>query len=194
MKLHLTYPELFDYFCTVSGMAPPRTDGVVTRTYGIDFSRMYKPMLEAWYANLVHNEPAELLAPVNLDPSQLLVTPSSDGGGTTVVLPAGTLRVTRVSFYNWGRDAIIVTDPDSPLARRQLHPYTRATADCPVAVHIPGSQRLHIYPSLAGHERIFGLDVIPGDGLFHIDEAALATLGMNNGQWRMNNGQWTMDN
>ena len=133
MKLHLTREEFLALWRTHRGYTPSVCgDACVQRSDGMDLDSILMAEMEEWYRKLLLEADESLLAPEDIAADTAMPAPS--GGSVTIHLPPGVLRVLCVRLSGWSRPACIVTDPDSPTAVSQLHPYTRACADSPVAV------------------------------------------------------------
>lgn len=168
--MKFTREEFLDYWRMMRGFAPLRNDAVVTRTDGIDFDPMLEAEMDAWYRQLVRDgDPASLVAE---ELAGDIVLPAPADGCVTVSLPPGALRVLYVRLSGWRCPAAVVTDPDSAVALRQLHPYTRAGADRPVAVLYPDG-RLALYPA-SGSDTLESLEcAMLCDDEFVFDSSAL---------------------
>ena len=170
MKLHLTREEFLALWRTHSGYTPSVCgDACVQRSDGMDLDSILMAEMEEWYRKLLLEADESLLAPEDIAADTAMPAPS--GGSVTIHLPPGVLRVLCVRLSGWSRPACIVTDPDSPTAVSQLHPYTRACADSPVAVlHTDGS--LSLYPAASGDRLSALVCAIRRDGIYSFDRAA----------------------
>ncbi len=172
MLLHLTRPEMLDLWRQHRAFDPLRHDASVVRQDGIDIDSLLVAEMEKWYLDLLLTAPLTLLKVADIAASVML-TPADDSGGTVISLPPDIVRVVDVRLSSWVAPARVVTSPDSAVARRQLHPYTRATAAMPVAVFDGSSLRL--YPaSMASDFPAMLRCVRRVDGEYDFDEAALA--------------------
>lgn len=175
MKLKLTPAEMLDRWRLHAACSPPLTDASFRRTDGIDTDAIFTADMEHWYHRLLLEAPPSQLAPAELAAETLMPSTPDSGGATVLTLPAGVVRVLEVSLSSWLRPAVIVTDPDCALLARQLHPYTRATAACPVAFFTTG--RLRLYPPAAPADRLETLScVIHTPGIYEFDSSALSAL------------------
>lgn len=145
MKTRYSRRELLALWRSLQGFAPATDNptGIIC-TDGLDLESRFAAEIDAWYSRLVHSAPPELLAPEELAGSFMLPAPVD--GALVLSLPEGVVRVTCVKLSGWSCPARIVTDPHSPEARRQLHPFTRATATSPVAVFTAWGE-VALYPA-----------------------------------------------
>lgn len=175
MKHHLTREEFLELWRTLRGFSPLRNDAAVTRSDGIDIDSVLMAEMDAWYGRLLREADESLLAPVDIA-SEVLLQPPVDGC-ITVSLPPAVVRLLRVKLSGWRCPAAIVTDHECNMALRQLHPYTRACSDSPVAVLYPGGG-LSLYPaeSLDSLETL--LCVVDSDGTYSFDNAALEGISI----------------
>ena len=181
MLLHLTRPEMLDLWRQHRAFDPLRHDASVVRQDGIDIDSLLVAEMEKWYLDLLLTAPTTLLKVADIAASVML-TPADDSGGTVISLPPDIVRVVDVRLSSWVAPARVVTShaglPAVPLhhaavARRQLHPYTRATAAMPVAVFDGSSLRL--YPASTASDFPAMLRCVRRvDGEYDFDEAALA--------------------
>lgn len=172
MKLTLNLAEMLDLWRLHYAGSPPLADAVFRRNDGIDSSAVYIAAINRWYARLLREAPASMLAPRRLD---LPLPPPSAGASTVLSLPAGTVRVLEVRLASWLRPAEVITDPSSPQLPLQFHRFTRATAASPVAFFSGGELRL--YPAATADDRLLSLDcAVCEDGLYEFDDSALACL------------------
>lgn len=170
MKLKFTRQEFLARWRALRGYAPLRNDVSLTRSDGLDFDGRLEAEMDCWYRRLLLEGDGSLLAPEELARGFALPAPSD--GGVTVTLPREVIRVLRVKLSGWRCPATIVTDPESNMALRQLHPYTRACASSPVAVFYPDGD-LALYPAASADMLVTLQCVMCRDDEFAFDSAAL---------------------
>lgn len=170
MKLKLSRKDFLARWRSMRGYAPLRDDVDMARGDGLDFDMLLEAEMDCWYQRLLREGEVRLLAPEELAPA--LAMPSPADGAVTLTLPPGVVRVVVVRLSGWMRPAEIVTDPGCNKAMRQLHPYTRACAENPVAVLHPDG-RLALYPASASDRLVSLQCVISRDDEFAMDSAAL---------------------
>lgn len=170
MKLKLSRNEFLARWRVMRGYAPLRNDVNVVRSDGLDFDLMLEAEMDRWYSRLLREGDLSLLAPEELASSVALPAPAE--GCVTLTLPAAAVRVVCVRLSGWSRPATVVTDPDCNMALRQLHPYTRACSENPVAVLYPDGE-LALYPA-SDSDRLVTLQcAMLRDAEFAMDSAAL---------------------
>lgn len=179
MKLHLTPAQLLPMWRQRAFPEPvAEQPGGLTPVYGIDLEQWLTARMTDWYLNLLDTAPLHLLAPVSAT-GGMASTILDDGTGH-LIPPEGFRRLVQFRLQGWKRDATIVTDPDSPIARRQDSPYSRGGVHKPVVVVTPGGLRIYSPPKNAVTLRIEAMqmiaDTMADDSLMHIDSAALATV------------------
>lgn len=174
MKLKFTRGEFLAQWRMMRGFAPLRNDAAVTRTDGIDLDSLLEAEMDAWYRRLIRDGDGDTLVAEELAGDIILPEPSE--GCVTVSLPPEVARVLTVRLSGWRCPATVVTDPESATALRQLHPYTRAGADSPVAVSYPDS-RLALYPATAFDTLDTLQCVMLRDDEFVMDSSALNLIG-----------------
>lgn len=162
---------------------PLHVDAEVARQDGMDYDAILATEMDAWYARLIDTADADLLAPVEVA-DEVELTPEGCCGAWRVRLPDGVRRVVRVRLDCWLRDAGIVTDLDSPLARRQLSPYTCGGVARPVAVVVGADLLLYSVPAEVV-PRLVSLRVVhaPDSQTYSMDPLALQQIaGYNHKQ------------
>ncbi|MDE6117620.1 MAG: hypothetical protein K2G33_08955 [Duncaniella sp.] len=173
MEMHLDRSRMLAAWKLHRALEPVRNDSAVTRTDGIDIDELLSAEMDLWYVNLLLTAPEHLLVPRDL--SGVAGLERTERGATVVPLPADTLRVPEVKLSSWGVPATVVL-PDTPAAMRQCYPYTRATADAPVAVKC--GNELRLYPAAVQGDTIESLRCIvyvPGEYEFMQSALALIT-------------------
>ncbi|MBD5251496.1 MAG: hypothetical protein HDR97_01695 [Bacteroides sp.] len=169
MELRLDEAQMLELWRQRQGILPLRDDIEVVRTDGLDFSGRLKAEMDGWYLNLLATAPEELLVAEDCRDVQV----NRNGGVMTVSLPEGVMRIVGVRLSCWGRSGVVVDDPDSVLARRQLCGLTRACREAPVAVWDRQAGELRLYPA-AEDDRLERLDlVVRREGVYAFDRAAL---------------------
>lgn len=170
MKQHFTKTEFLDVWRELKGYVPLRNDATVVRTDGIDLDLALTAGMDDWYARLLREGEERYLAPEDL--SGVVSIPVPAGGGVTLQLPEGTVRVLHVKLSGWLAEARVVTDPSGAVALRQLHPFTRTCGERPVAVLHPGGE-LALYPASGTDELERLVCVVEREGVYAMDSSAL---------------------
>lgn len=171
MLIHLTLPEMLSRWRLHRGVLPVTSGPALTATVNPALDDLHKAQIEEWYSRLLLTAPEEMIDPADYA-SRTILPPASDGG-VTLSLPREAVRLLRVRLRGWLADARIIDSPHDPEAIRQLHPYTRATADSPVAVARPGGF-VTLYPAMPDNVlETLTCAVRTTDGRYHFDEAAL---------------------
>ncbi len=176
MKLTLTRAQLLEQWRLRAFPEPMNTDGAVSAIDGIDMDAWLEAAATDWYANLLRSAPVELLNP--RDYAAELV-PYRQGGTLCMRLPESTVRVVALRLSGWQTDALVCRDATDATAVRQQSPLTRAGAEAPVAVWLPGEQSVALYPDPGGDEMpVFekALLVVDVPDVFRLDSAALAEI------------------
>ena len=176
MKQKFTREEFIAKWRELKGFAPMYYDGHLVVTDGIDLNYSFGTEADEWYRRLLREGDESLLWKEDLASE---VTLRSGDGCLILALPEGVVRVTDVRLTGWRRRARVVDDPESIIAQRQLHPYTRSCSDNPVAVYYPDNS-LALYPA-EGDERLAELKcVVMRDDEYAFDTAALAPIVAEN--------------
>lgn len=170
-----TIEEMIAEWKLRSGLSPLRTDGIVSRTDGIDIDSMLRAKILDWYARMLHEAPPDMLPLTDITSSCTIADVKC--GVVTLVPPPDCSRITQVCLTDWQRDATIVShDSGNPLLRLQLSPYSRGGAANPVAVSYPHQMLLYstrlATPSVS---RVSGV-MAPVDGSIVIDRALFSTI------------------
>ena len=170
MKLHLTEAQLLHEWQL--RYLPPQVNAGVTVNSGYDLDAIMKARMRDWYSRLLAAGDPAMLAPVDIsDRLKPVVNPD---GSMTVMLPDNVIRVVAVDMEGWKSPALITRDPASRTARRQRSPYSRGTADSPVAV-IDG-RRMTVHTAAAGDNRLTVTAIADDPDMYHLDSAALSTI------------------
>lgn len=177
MKLRLTPAQMLDVWRLHVGYVPPITNAVFTRNDGIDTDSLHRAEINEWYRRLLLEAPAERLDAEDLSQSVVLPTDADASDGSTVIeLPPSVVRILEVKLSSWRVPARIVTSPTHILAARQLHPFTRAGRNKPVALFFGGKLRLYPAARPSG-DRIDSLSAVTCSAdLYRFDDSALAAL------------------
>lgn len=153
--------------------SPSVINAVFRRNDSIDTDSIHRSDINAWYRRLLAEAPREML--VSTDLSDSVTLPAPHDGCLTIPLPPDIVRVMEVRLASWHSAARIITDPASDEALFQLHPYTRATPSCPVAVFHAGELRL--YPAIAANDSLVTLSCVRfSEDEYCFDDSALSTL------------------
>lgn len=171
MKMHLSREQMLSLWRLFRLLEPIRSDVAVSRSDGIDLDSILLAEMELWYKKLLLNSPPHLL--VAHDVASEVTLSSAPGGALVVTLPEGTFRVLSVKLSDWESAAEIVAH-DSPEARCQLNPYSRAVPSSPVAVL--SGDRLTLYPATSGSVLQELNCVIYTEGEYEFMREALATI------------------
>lgn len=154
----------------------PRTDATVTRTDGIDLSRLALIEARAWYLDLLDTAPERYVALT--DASDDVAARPVAPGVAVVTLPAGCRRVVSLRLKGMHSPATIVTDATTAAARSQLNPFARGGTASAVAVVEHGQMTIYTRRGVASPVVIERLDCViePADGSFVLDELALTLI------------------
>ncbi len=172
MEIHLDRSQMLAAWRLHRAFEPVRNDSSVTRTDGIDLDELLSAEMELWYVNLLLTAPEYLLITTDLSPDVSLSV--TDRGATVIPLPAGVMRVPEVKLRSWAAPATVVV-AGSPEAVRQCYPFTRATADAPVAVKC--GDELRLYPAAVYGDALDSLRcIIHKPGEYSFMQSALATI------------------
>ncbi len=174
MILTLTRSEMLACWRLHSGYDIPHAGVTVTRTDGIDLDSILASRMDAWYTDLLLTAPLHHLSPVEKASDSLLSSVS--GGGMRIHLGSSALRIASVRLSGWRAAARVLTDPSSPEALRQLHPFTRAGADSPVAVFDPSSRILRLYPCTSSDTLVTLKVIEQKPDVYTFDSSALALI------------------
>lgn len=170
MKLLLTESQLLHEWQLRFFPENTAADYTLERVDGIDAEAILKARMEDWYRNLLHYGELNLLNPTDIS-GKCNVTAREDGSGY-IVLPEGTLRITGIEMEGWRGAPVITCDLNSRTSRLQKSPYTRGTAESPVAV-VSGN-RIDLYPAAGKLLTLTAVVDVPG--VYALDSAALATI------------------
>lgn len=152
-------------------LLPLRCDAGVVSDYGVDFDALCRNEMRQWYLDLLATAPVGLLEVSDLS-GQVMLRCDDDGVGV-VVLPDNVVRLTAVDCDVWKHPAIIVTDPESPLALLQRSYYSRGGEFSPVAVLHGRELRLYSFNDIIPQRLNFlGCVCVPNDGRYVFDERA----------------------
>lgn len=165
MKLHLTEAQLLAEWQLRRFPQWTPADCTMTVSDGIDAEAWMRTQMDDWYHRALHEAPMEMLAPCD-------ITVECRRAGQKITLPQFALRVAEVDSPEWERPALIVTDPTSPVARRQSSPYTCGTVAEPVAI-VSGST-LRVYPDTREMPSIKA--IVCDEGVYSLDAALLDTI------------------
>lgn len=174
MILTLTRSEMLSRWRLHSGYDIPHNGVTLSRTDGIDLDSILASRMDDWYTRLLLMAPLHYLAPAEKASDTLLS--SVTGGGMRISLGSSAVRIAAVRLSGWRAAARILTDPSSPEAVRQLHPFTRATADAPVALFDPASHILRLYPCTSSDILVTLKVVEQKPDLYTFDSSALALI------------------
>lgn len=171
MFLHLTYPQMLARWRVLKGLYPVLGTGSVSVTLPEETDALLHVEIEKWYTDILASADPSLLAPTDISD---LVTLSAcdDGGGHSFCLPDGFGRLASVRLNGWECAARVIADPDSPAARRQRDPFTRATPSSPVAVLRPGGM-VALYPAVRFPDPLRITAIGRPDTMYHFDESLL---------------------
>lgn len=164
MEMHLDRSRMLAAWKLHRAFEPLRNDSSVTRTDGIDLDDLLSAEMDLWYVNLLLTAPEHLLVPEDIAATTEIG--KTERGATVVTLPPNTLRILEVKLSSWAQAAKVVL-PGTPAAIRQCSPWTRATADAPVAVKCGDTLRL--YPAASYGDALESLRCIvhrPGEYTF----------------------------
>ncbi|MDE6854449.1 MAG: hypothetical protein K2J38_05280 [Muribaculaceae bacterium] len=182
MKLTWTRAELLEYRRRIGGLEPLRTDCSVVSTDGIDVDAILSAQLRRWYLDLLDNGPRELIAPENISATTMVSRPDPPLGDASLVrVPDICRRVFDIRLKGWSRAVEPLPASEiEQVVRRQLNPFTAATASRPVAVLLPpgSGQRVReilAWPSGPQVTTLYAA-VDTGDDSYCFDEAALSTI------------------
>lgn len=154
----------------------PRLDCSVERTDGIDLDAMLAARIDAWYARLLLEAPANALPLSEIAP--MLTPVTLPCGAAEVSLPEGTVRVVSVMMDGWTRPAAVTADPLSPIALRQLNPFGRSGCAAPVAVVYPDSRMMLYSPPAGIKPSLSSVTAVikPADGSYLMTDALLSFI------------------
>ncbi len=173
MKLRLTQAEMLAQWKMRRYLEPLRADCQMSRSDGIDLDAYCVMEMRKWYLELLSTASVDYLVPTDMTLTATLRR--GEGNRGLITLPQGTLRIIRVKLSGWQRDAMVVTDPASALARRQYNRFSCGGVERPVALWGgDGLLELFSLPSLNGVPVVEALTVIvdPGEERYEFDERA----------------------
>lgn len=173
-KLHLTHDEMTHEWRLRAFPDTALSGATVTRHDGIDLEGYLSARMRAWYVDLLHNAPPELLAPVEIS-AEIDITALPDGSAE-LLLPPEAVRLTRLIMPGWRGPAHIVTDPSSPTASLLLSGRLRPSLSAPIAL-VNGST-VRVFSPTPGSplKAVEAWAVVDTPNLYHLDELALATI------------------
>ncbi len=175
MKLTLTRSEMLARWRLHRGYDIPHHDASVGRSDGIDLDSILEAEMDEWYRNLLLTAPLGLLAPV--EKAGIIAVPGQGSVRMRLHLGETAVRIAAVRLSGWRCTATVVSDPLSPAAMRQLHPFTRASADAPVAVFDPLGHTLDLYPYHSGTDKLETLRVVERCAdTYSFDSSALSLI------------------
>ena len=137
----MTKDEMLALWMRRHFLEPLRSDCVVSRSDGVDTEAIAIDEMRRWYVRMLHEAPAEMLAPRNV--ALTVAMRRSPQGTGIIMLPDNVVRVVAVKLSIWEREATIVTGDDA-LCRVQCNRYSRGGVARPVAVVWPGG-RLELF-------------------------------------------------
>lgn len=180
MKITLTKDEMLQRLRVLAGLDSLRADCTIEYTDGIDVDAMLEIKLRAWYLGLLDSAPASLLAPADIT-SVAAVEDDAPAEGCRVTVPGMCRRAFDIRLGGWLRAVPVLPAANADqVLRRQLNPYTRATAASPVAVAAPGGADgamggILAWPAAADVCLLTAV-VDPGPDKYVMDEAAMGAL------------------
>lgn len=140
--LTLTPAEMLALWCERRLLITNSTTASVGHPYPDAVDSLLEAEIDAWYRQYLLTAPPDL-CPVD-DIASTVTVKSRENGSCTLLLPASTLRVTKVRLQGWSRDALIIASPTIADKARQNSPFTRAGRNLPVAL-LEG-RLLHLFP------------------------------------------------
>lgn len=174
MKLRLSRADMLAQWKMRRYLEPLRQDCLMSRSDGIDLDAYCVMEMRRWYLDLMATAPMEYLAPSDL--TLTATVRRGEGNRGLITLPAGTVRIVRVKLSGWQREATVVTDMSSPLARLQRNRFSCGGVERPVALWSGEGSVLELFslPSLAGTPVVEALTAVvdPGPELYEFDERA----------------------
>ncbi len=174
MKLSLTRSEMLARWRLHRGYDIPAVGVVSGRTDGIDLDAVLSAEMDEWYGRLLASGPLRHL--VSVQKAGSVVLPRHGSADTRISLGPAVVRVADVRLSSWYCSARVVDNPSSPLALRQIHPFTRASAESPVAVFDPVAKTLALYPYDPGRDSLLSLRVVEfHEDMFSFDSSALGS-------------------
>ncbi len=173
--LNLTPAEMLALWRQLLHLDPVRNGAVITRTDGIDADSLLATHARQWYAHTLATAPAQLL-PVEDVAAQ--VTLSTAGSGVVVAeLPQQAVRPVEWQLEAWSHPVTEFLDPGSPMAQRQLNPYTRCAAAHPAIVRHVGHLVLYSQPAGSQPRLLAARCVVrPADGHYRFHAQLLGTI------------------
>ncbi len=167
-KLHLTRAQLLEQW-RLRAFPEPVNDAAVgiTRIDGIDLDALLEARMDDWYSQLLNNAPLNLLAPVDMA-DRMEVCGSTPCGALRYQIPSGFKHLVHMALQGDHRPARILTDA----AARLYDPRRRIVDDTPTV--LVDGDILTVYPGLPLRSAMMICDT--GDGMYHIDSAALADI------------------
>ncbi|MDE6134768.1 MAG: hypothetical protein K2F79_04260 [Muribaculaceae bacterium] len=176
MRIELTATELLKRRLVLAGLQPLNSGLDYRSTEGVDVDTIVTFRLRQWYLDLLDHGAPPMLAPENIAADVGSFAAAAPSGGVAIELPAACRRVFSLKMKGWQRSAPVGQETGlSDAIRRQLNPYSAATAARPLA--ILSGRTILAWPAGTGpqvQELTAVLD--PGPGLYIMDESALSTL------------------
>lgn len=166
-----TKQELTDRWRLVRYLEPQRND--VTMTFdGADMSRLDEAEVEEWWERTIDTAPLDFLKLKEMKgKAQTAIIACDESVELRMPDQYPLRRPGRIRLEGWKKDGRIV-EAGSREALLQLNPYTRATAENPVAV-VLDSRHLSLFPATSDNlETLMAVD--PEDYTF--DERCLKTM------------------
>lgn len=170
MKLLLSKSELAREWRLRACPEKVVSDYSITRTDGMDIDDILDAQMDDWYRHLLHNADLDLLNPIEIS-DRCSLTETEDGCGY-LTLPAGVLKVVTVEMEGWTGVPTITADRNSRIAKLQQSPYSKGTADSPVAV--VSERRIDLYPVSGTLLSVHAIIDLPE--IYVLDSASFATI------------------
>lgn len=172
-----TKEEMLALWRRARGVDHKRSDITIVRATPVDNDQFYIAEMDDWYARLLDEAEERHVVARRPALSSADVSPTSVGVAI-VRLPEGVRRVLHVKVDSWPREATVIHDDTGRLAALQFDPFTRTSAQAPLAIHLPGRGLLLApAPSLctiANIER-FDCTILTPD-LYEFQSSALTTI------------------
>ncbi len=160
--------EMLQLWCARRGILPLFSADAEDAT-GLRLSM--EAEIEAWYCELMQSAPVELLPVENLTIGSTLKRLAPDI--TEIRWPERGVRPVSLLFTTSQEPIETFHSPESDIARLQRYPLTRAGAEMPVAIALPG--RVRVYGALPAGAQIEELLMVarPDDGSYSLDQSLL---------------------
>lgn len=178
MIITLNDQQMLELWRLGAGLVPPALDCSIERFDAIDVDARLRYAMRSWYVDYLQTAPPDMVDVTDLT-SYCRVSGTVDPDRWTVRLMCDTARVTELETVD--RGAVAVIDPGDPEARPTLaRLQNRMTrhGSRPVALYIPGTNRLTLYlksrtvPEIASVRGVRVTD----DDVFTVDERVLARI------------------